>query len=53
MSTTDTDGTVSMVEVDAAAARAVLRPELSGIDLDDPVAAAVLAAVVSAGARPF
>ena len=43
---------MSMAEVDAAAARAVLRPGLSGIDLDDPVAEAVLAAVVAAGWRP-
>ena len=46
--------TVSMVEVDASAARAALadRLQLAQVDLDHPVAGAVLAAVVAAGWRP-
>lgn len=46
--------TVSMVEVDAAAARAALtdRLQLADVDLEHPAAAAVLAAVVAAGWRP-
>ena len=46
--------TVSMVEVDAAAARAALadRLQLAGVDLEHPAVVAVLAAVVSAGWRP-
>jgi hypothetical protein len=46
--------TPSMVEVDAAAARAALadRLQLAQVDLDHPAAAAVLAAVVAAGWRP-
>ena len=51
----DADGlTVSMVEVDAAAARAALSPQLAlvGVDLEHPAVVAVLAAVVAAGWRP-
>lgn len=46
--------TLSMVEVDAAAARAALADHLrlAGVDLEHPVVVAVLAAVVSAGWRP-
>ena len=46
--------TLSMVEVDAAAARAALAGhlQLAGVDLEHPVVVAVLAAVVSAGWRP-
>ena len=45
--------TVSMVEVDAAAARAALADRLQFADVDlDPAAVAVLAAVVAAGWRP-
>ena len=46
--------TVSMVEVDAAAARAALadRLRLAQVDLEHPAVAAVLAAVVAAGWRP-
>ena len=46
--------TVSMVEVDAAAARAALtdRLQLAQVDLEHPAAVAVLAAVVAAGWRP-
>lgn len=46
--------TVSMVEVDAAAARAALADhlELRGADLEHPAVVAVLAAVVAAGWRP-
>lgn len=46
--------TVSMVEVDAAAARAALadRLQLAQVDLEHPAVAAVLAAVVAAGWRP-
>ena len=46
--------TVSMVEVDAAAARAALSPQLAlvGVDLEHPAVVAVLAAVVAAGWRP-
>lgn len=46
--------TVSMVEVDAAAARAALadRLPLADVDLEHPAAVAVLAAVVAAGWRP-
>src|SRR5690349_13812890 len=46
--------TVSMVEVDAAAARASLSPQLAlvGVDLEHPAVVAVLAAVVAAGWRP-
>jgi hypothetical protein len=46
--------TPSMVEVDAAAARAALadRLQLGEVDLEHPAAAAVLAAVVAAGWRP-
>jgi hypothetical protein len=46
--------TPSMVEVDAAAARAALadRLRLAEVDLEHPAAAAVLAAVVAAGWRP-
>ena len=46
--------TVSMVEVDAAAARAALAPQLAlvGVDLEHPAVVAVLAAVVAAGWRP-
>jgi hypothetical protein len=46
--------TPSMVEVDAAAARAALadRLQLAEVDLEHPAAAAVLAAVVAAGWRP-
>ncbi len=46
--------TVSMVEVDAAVARAVLSPQLAlvGVDLEHPAVVAVLAAVVAAGWRP-
>jgi hypothetical protein len=46
--------TMSMVEVDAAAARAALADHLhlAGVDLEHPVVVAVLAAVVSAGWRP-
>ena len=52
---TVSDGlTVSMVEVDAAAARAALAPRLAlvGVDLEHPAVVAVLAAVVAAGWRP-
>lgn len=52
---TASDGlTVSMVEVDAAAARAALSPQLAlvGVDLEHPAVVAVLAAVVAAGWRP-
>ena len=46
--------TRSMVEVDAAAARAALadRLQLADVDLEHPAAVAVLAAVVAAGWRP-
>lgn len=46
--------TPSMVEVDAAAARAALADhlELRGADLEHPAVVAVLAAVVAAGWRP-
>ena len=46
--------TVSMVEVDAAAARAALADQLqlAQVDLEHPAVAAVLAAVVAAGWRP-
>lgn len=46
--------TVSMVEVDAAAARAALAPQLAlvEVDLEHPAVVAVLAAVVAAGWRP-
>jgi hypothetical protein len=46
--------TLSMMEVDAAAARAALADHLrlAGVDLEHPVVVAVLAAVVSAGWRP-
>ena len=46
--------TVSMVEVDAAAARAALtdRLQLAQVDLEHPAVVAVLAAVVAAGWRP-
>jgi hypothetical protein len=46
--------TVSMVEVDAAAARAALAPQLAlvGVDLEHPAVVAVLAVVVAAGWRP-
>ena len=46
--------TVSMVEVDAAAARAALadRLPLADVDLEHPAVVAVLAAVVAAGWRP-
>lgn len=46
--------TVSMVQVDAAAARAALAPQLAlvGVDLEHPAVVAVLAAVVAAGWRP-
>ena len=46
--------TVSMVEVDAAAARAALadRLQLARVDLEHPAVVAVLAAVVAAGWRP-
>ena len=46
--------TPSMVEVDAAAARAALADRLrfAEVDLEHPAAAAVLAAVVAAGWRP-
>jgi hypothetical protein len=52
---TVSDGlTVSMVEVDAAAARAALadRLQLAQVDLEHPAVVAVLAAVVAAGWRP-
>ena len=41
-----------MAEVNAAAARAALGQHVPGVDLDDPVAAAVLAPAVVAGWRP-
>ena len=46
--------TVSMVEVDAAAARAALadRLQLAQVDLEHPAVVAELAAVVAAGWRP-
>ena len=46
--------TVSMVEVDAAAARAALADHLQllEVDLEHPAVVAVLAAVVAAGWRP-
>ena len=46
--------TVSMLEVDAAAARAALadRLQLAQVDLEHPAVVAVLAAVVAAGWRP-
>jgi len=46
--------TVSMVEVDAAAARAALADQLrlARVDLEHPAVVAVLAAVVAAGWRP-
>jgi hypothetical protein len=46
--------TVSMVEVDAAAARAALAEnlQLAEVDLEHPAVVAVLAAVVAAGWRP-
>ena len=48
------EGTVSMVEVDAAAARAAFADQLqlAGVDLEHPAVVAVLAAVVAAGWRP-
>jgi len=52
---TVSDGlTVSMVEVDAAAARAALadRLQFAQVDLEHPAVVAVLAAVVAAGWRP-
>jgi hypothetical protein len=46
--------TVSMVEVDAAAARAALAGhlQLAEVDLEHPAVVAVLAAVLAAGWRP-
>jgi hypothetical protein len=46
--------TVSMVEVDAAAARAALadRLQIADVDPEHPAVVAVLAAVVAAGWRP-
>jgi hypothetical protein len=54
MSTAADGVTVSMVEVDAAAARAALADQLqlARVDLEHPAVVAVLAAVVAAGWRP-